>query len=139
MKFSSLASIFLGGALFGFGLTWSGMNKPEVVLTFLRFEDYGLMLVLGFATSTTLLVYQLAPRLMRKPLLESSFGSHFSGDLKPTLIGAAIFGVGWGVSGVCPAPAIAGLGMGSWNLLVALAGMLAGSWCHGLYMSRGKN
>lgn len=136
MKFSSLVSIFFGGALFGFGLTWSGMNKPEVVLTFLRFEDYGLMLVLGFATSTTMLVYQLAPRLMRKPLLESSFGSHFSGDLKPTLIGAAIFGVGWGVSGVCPAPAIAGLGMGSWNLLVALAAMLAGSWCHGLYMSR---
>ena len=136
MKFSSLVSIFLGGALFGFGLTWSGMNKPEVVLTFLRFEDYGLMLVLGSATTTTLLVYQLAPRVMGKPLLEQSFGSHFSAEMKPTIIGAAIFGVGWGISGLCPAPAIAGLGMGSWNLLVALAAMFAGSWCHGLYMSR---
>lgn len=138
MKLSSLISIFLGGALFGFGLTWSGMNQPEIVLTFLRFEDFGLMLVLGSATTTTLLVYQLAPRLMGKPLLESSFGSHFSAEMKPTLIGAAIFGIGWGISGVCPAPAIAGLGMGSWNLLVALAAMFAGAWCHGLYASRAE-
>ncbi len=136
MRFSSLASIFLGGALFGFGLTWAGMTKPEVVLSFLRFEDYGLMLVLGSATFTTAVVYQIAPRLMGKPLLESSFGSHFSGDLKPTLAGSAIFGLGWGISGVCPGPAIAGLGMGSWNLLVAVVAMLAGAWCHGLYMSR---
>jgi uncharacterized membrane protein YedE/YeeE len=136
MKFSSLISIFLGGALFGFGLTWAGMTKPEVVLSFLRFEDFGLMLVLGSATFTTAVVYQLAPRLMGKPLLEKSFGSHFSGDMKPTLIGAAIFGIGWGISGVCPGPAVAGLGMGSWNLLVAVAAMFAGAWCHGLYMSR---
>ena len=136
MKQSSLLTIFAGGMLFGYGLAWAGMTKPEVVLSFLRFEDFGLMLVLGFATLTTLLVYQLAPRLMQKPVLEKSFGSHFSGDMKPTLVGAAIFGIGWGISGVCPGPAIAGLGMGSWNLLWCLGAMFAGSWCHGLYMSR---
>lgn len=136
MKQSSLFTIFAGGMLFGFGLTWAGMSQPEIVLSFLRFEDYGLVLVLGSATFTTLVVYQVAPRLMGKPVLESSFGSHFSGDLKPTLVGAAIFGIGWGISGVCPGPAIAGLGMGSWNLLLCLAAMFAGSWCHGFYMSR---
>lgn len=132
----SLLAVFAGGMLFGFGLTWSGMTRPEIVLSFLRFQDYGLMLVLGSAVITTLIVYQVAPRLMAKPLLEPEFGSHYSGDLKPTLIGAAIFGIGWGVCGVCPGPAIAGLGQGNWDLLACLAAMFAGAWCHGLYMSR---
>ena len=87
----SLFAIFAGGVVFGFGLTWSGMTKPEIVLSFLRFQDYGLMLVLGSAVVTTLIVFQFAPRVMAKPVLEREFGSHHSGDLKPTLVGAAIF------------------------------------------------
>lgn len=136
MNRGSLFAIFAGGMLFGFGLAWSGMTRPEIVLSFLRFQDYGLMLVLGSAVITTLIVFQVAPRLMTKPVLETEFHSHYSGDLKPTLVGAAIFGIGWGVCGVCPGPAIAGLGQGNWDLLACLAAMFAGAWCHGLYMSR---
>ncbi len=135
MNRASLLAIFAGGMLFGFGLTWSGMTKPEVVLSFLRFDDWGLMLVLGSALVTTLVCYQLAPKLLSKPVFEPKFGSHFSGGMSPTLVGAAIFGVGWGISGVCPGPAIAGLGQGNWPLLWCLLAMFAGSWCHGLYMS----
>ena len=139
MKPASLLVIFVCGGLFGFGLTWAGMTKPEVVLSFLRLEDFGLMLVLGSATLTTLVVYQLAPRLMKQPLLEPSFGQHLSGALKPTLIGAAIFGIGWGISGVCPGPAIAGLGMGNWPMLACLAAIFAGAWVTDFGLARVEN
>ena len=136
MKPISLLAVLAGGMLFGFGLTWSTMIQPEVVLSFLRFQDFGLLLVLGGAVVVTALAYQLAPRLMRKPLFEASFGKHPSVLDASTLGGAAIFGVGWGLSGVCPGPAIAGLGAGNWPLLVALAGMFAGAWVHGWLQSR---
>jgi len=42
------------------------------------------------------------------------------------IVGAALFGIGWGLSGVCPGPAIAGLGVGNWPILAALAAMVAG-------------
>ena len=67
----SCFAVFAGGILFGFGLAWSGMTKPEIVLSFLRFQDYGLMLVLGSAVITTLIVYQVAPRVLAKPVLET--------------------------------------------------------------------
>ena len=50
-----------------------------------------------------------------------------------TLGGAAIFGIGWGLCGVCPGPAIAGIGAGNWPLLWALAAMFVGAWAHGKY------
>lgn len=136
MKPISLLAVLAGGILFGFGLTWSTMIQPEVVLSFLRFQDFGLLLVLGGAVVVTAIAYQLAPRLMRKPLFEASFGKHPSSLDASTLGGAAIFGIGWGLSGVCPGPAIAGLGAGNWPLLIALAGMFAGAWVHGWLQSR---
>lgn len=136
MKPASLFAIFIFGGLFGFGLTWSGMSKPEVVLTFLRFEDFGLVLVLGSAVLTTFLTFKLAPRIMGKPVLEDTFREHLNIDTVTTLKGSALFGVGWGISGVCPGPAFAGLGSGNWPLLLCLACMFAGAWCHGLLESR---
>ena len=50
-----------------------------------------------------------------------------------TLLGAAIFGVGWGLCGVCPGPAIAGLGTGNWPLAIALAGLVAGAYVQGRF------
>jgi uncharacterized membrane protein YedE/YeeE len=50
-----------------------------------------------------------------------------------TLGGAALFGVGWGLSGVCPGPAIAGLGTANWPLAVALAGLIAGAYVQGRF------
>ncbi|MDP2228430.1 MAG: hypothetical protein Q8J78_13245 [Moraxellaceae bacterium] len=130
-----LPAVLAGGVLFGAGLTFSTMIQPEVVLSFLRFADMGLLLVLGSAVTLALLVYQLAPRRMKKPLLADAFGVHVLGAQKQTLVGAAIFGVGWGISGVCPGPAIAGLGAGNWPLLYALAGLAAGAWLHGWWAS----
>ena len=127
---SGLAAL-AGGALFGYGLAVSTMIRPEVVLSFLRFQDFGLMLVMGGAVLVTLMAYKLAPRLLSKPLLGGYFHRHVSQWNRDTAIGAALFGVGWGLCGVCPGPAIAGLGAGNLDLLWALAGISLGALLQG--------
>ena len=69
MSLPRFLAVLLAGALFGFGLALSTMVRPEVVLGFLRFEDFGLMLVMGGAVVVTLLAYTLAPRLLSRPSL----------------------------------------------------------------------
>ncbi len=125
-------STLAAGLLFGFGLSFSTMIRPEVVLSFLRFQDLGLMLVMGAAVWVVMLVYKLAPRLMARPLLDDHFHQHPSRWNRDTAMGAALFGVGWGLCGVCPGPAIAGLGAGNWSLLWALAGIALGALVQGL-------
>jgi uncharacterized membrane protein YedE/YeeE len=132
MTAGKLLATLAAGALFGFGLALSTMVRPEVVLSFLRLEDFGLMLVMGGAVAVTLLAYQLLPRVLSRPLLGGSFQRHASAWNRDTLTGAAIFGVGWGLCGVCPGPAIAGLGTGNWSLLWALAGIAFGALAQGL-------
>lgn len=127
----SLATL-AAGALFGFGLSVSGMIRPEVVLSFLHFSDFGLMLVMGGAVLVVLLAYKFAPRLLARPLLGDHFHTHPSAWSRDTAVGAALFGVGWGLCGVCPGPAIAGLGAGNWDLLWALAGIALGALVQGL-------
>lgn len=124
------------GALFGFGLSLSTMVRPEVVLSFLRFQDFGLMLVMGGAVVVTLVAYKLAPRFMKRPLLDDHFHTHASTWNRDTAVGAALFGIGWGLCGVCPGPAIAGLGTGNWDLLWALGGIAAGALAQGLQANR---
>jgi len=133
MTRTALIFVLLSGVLFGAGLAFSTMTHPEVVLAFLRFEDLGLLLVLGGAAGVTLIVYQLAPRVLAKPLFGAAFGRHASVLDARTIGGAAIFGVGWGLCGVCPGPAIAGLGAGNAPLWLALAGMLAGAYVQGAW------
>ena len=131
MKAPSLIAVLIAGAVFGFGLSYASMIKPEVVLSFLRFEDFGLLWVLGSASLVTLVAYQLAPRLMKKPLLEPAFRTRSTGDNRDTLVGAALFGIGWGICGVCPGPAIAGLGAANWPLVITLVSMFAGAYVQG--------
>lgn len=128
--------IVLGGALFGAGLALSGMVRPEVVLDFLMFRDLGLLLVLGGAALTAMLAFRLAPWLLQRPLLGGWFHVHPARLDRRSVLGAALFGIGWGISGVCPAPAIAGLGAGDWRLLWCVAGMFLGAWIHGRWFAR---
>lgn len=120
------------GSLFGFGLAVSTMVQPEMVLSFLRFKDFGLLLVMAGAIAVVLLTYQLAPRLLGHPLFDSTFQTHPSAWNRSTLHGSALFGIGWGLCGVCPGPAIAGLGTGNWDLLWVLAGIALGALAQGL-------
>lgn len=132
MTLPRFAAVLAAGALFGFGLALSTMVRPEVVLGFLRFQDFGLMLVMGGAVAVTVLAYGLVPRLLGQPLLGGRFHHHASTWNRDTAVGAAIFGVGWGLCGVCPGPAIAGLGLGNWSLLWALGGIALGALVQGL-------
>ncbi|WP_296446960.1 DUF6691 family protein [Rhodoferax sp. UBA5149] len=132
MSAARVVATLLAGALFGFGLSYATMIRPEVVLSFLRFQDFGLMLVMGGAVLVVVLAYKLAPRLLARPLLDDHFHVHPSVWSRDTAVGAALFGVGWGLCGVCPGPAIAGLGAGNWSLLWALAGIGLGALVQGL-------
>lgn len=131
-----LLAATVAGVLFGFGLSLSTMIQPRVVLDFLTLQDFGLMLVLGGAVAVTFVAYQLLPRLRATPILGGVFGQHESIMDRQTIIGAAIFGIGWGICGVCPGPAIAGLGAGSWELLYAIAGIALGALVQGLTAKR---
>lgn len=129
------AATVAAGALFGFGLALSGMIRPEVILSFLQFRDWGLMLVMGGALAVTLCAYQLAPRWRRTPLFGAAFEAHTARMQRDTFVGSALFGVGWGLSGVCPGPAIAGLGAGNLQMLWVIAGLAAGAWLQAVLAS----
>jgi uncharacterized membrane protein YedE/YeeE len=121
----------LGGALFGFGLAWSGMTRPEVVLSFLQLKDLGLALVILAAVLVLVPVFQLAPRFAVRTLL----GEPLSREVKPfhpgLIPGAVIFGLGWGVSGLCPGSALASLGIGNAPVLIGIGTMFVGAWLRG--------
>ncbi len=131
-----LACALLAGGLFGFGLTWSTMVRPEIVLGFLMLHDMGLLLVLGSAAGVSLLGFQLIPRLFSRPLFGRTFAEHPSVLNRRTIVGSAIFGIGWGLCGVCPGPAIAGLGAGNWPLVIVVLGILTGAWVEGRFFNQ---
>ena len=127
-----LVSIAIGGGLFGYGLAWSGMTRPEVVLSFLQLRNFGLLLVMAAALVVTAIGFRVAPRLRSRTLLGLPF-SHEVKSMKPgTLPGAVIFGVGWGLSGLCPGAAVASVGIGNGPVLIGLAGMFLGAWLQGM-------
>jgi uncharacterized membrane protein YedE/YeeE len=133
MNARTMPFVLAAGVLFGAGLALSTMIRPEIVLGFLHFEDQGLLLVLGGAVVVTLLAYQFAPRLLGRPLAAEKFAAHPAVLDRRTIAGAAIFGIGWGMCGVCPGPAVASLGAGNWPVLWAFAGMFAGAWAQGRF------
>ena len=135
------AAALLAGLLFGIGLAISGMTSPDKVIGFLDITgawDPSLAFVMGGA----LLVFMPGYFLLVKPSRQSLLGEPYSfsqarqvdGRL---LGGSALFGIGWGLCGVCPGPAIAGLGTGNTDLLWALGGIAAGALAQGLRASRG--
>lgn len=126
----------VSGALFGFGLAYSSMIRPETVLAFLTFEDLGLLLVLGVAVGINLLVFQLVPRLRTASLCGDVFESRPFELSRQTVLGGVLFGLGWGICGVCPAPAFAGLGTGNMQMLLVLLAIFVGAGAHGLWMQR---
>ncbi|WP_174811864.1 YeeE/YedE family protein [Salinadaptatus halalkaliphilus] len=128
--------IFVGGLIFGFGLGFSHMARPEVVLNFLQFEDFGLLFVMGGAAVVTGIAFAVVPRLFdRAPLTGDTYGRRLKSFDRNILIGGAIFGVGWGLSGICPGAAYASLGVGNVTILWALAGMFVGAYIQGYWRS----
>ena len=127
-----LLLILISGMLFGAGVTLSGMVNPAKVLNFMDVFgawDPTLILVMGGALATTFLGYRMTFG-RGTPLFAESFASPAANAVDARLLaGAALFGLGWGLSGFCPGPALASLIFGhaeSWIFVVAMAGgMLA--------------
>lgn len=101
----------LAGLGFGVGLSVSGMVDPLIVLAFLDVAgewDPSLAFVMGGALLVFTPVYQLIKHKMSKPLFDEKFFMPSTSAIdKPLVIGAIIFGLGWGISGICPGPAVA--------------------------------
>jgi len=118
------------GIIFGVGLSWSEMVNPRRVLAFLDVAgdwDPTLLFVMGGAIPVSALAYVLSRR-MDRPRLADAFRLPERTDIDPRLvIGAALFGIGWGIAGYCPGPAIAMWALQWQEPLVFLLAMLAGS------------
>ena len=134
-KSSRALATLMGGVLFGFGLALSTMTRPEVILSFLTFHDLGLMLVMGGAVVVAMVGFRLG-RTCEHPVCGGDMDTYCSHWTRNTLIGSALFGVGWGLGGVCPGPAIAGLGAGNVSMLWSLGGILLGALLQGLVAGR---
>ncbi len=125
--------LFVGGLFFGFGLAWGGMSKPEIVLSFLQLKDYGLVLLMGAATVTTFVAINIVPRFMERPVLGGEFKPRTRVFNRNTVLGAIVFGVGWGLSGQCPGSALSSLGIGNLPVLLGIAAMFAGAYVMGRF------
>jgi uncharacterized membrane protein YedE/YeeE len=131
-------SILAGGLVFGFGLGYSHMARPEVVLDFLQFQDLGLLFVMGGAAVVTMVTFAVATRLTDRtaPLTGRAYTRRVKEFDRNVVVGGTIFGVGWGLSGICPGAAYASLGIGNWPILWAISGMFLGAYLQGRWRSR---
>ncbi len=126
-----LIMVMVSGLLFGIGMVISGMTNPVKVIGFLDITgawDISLAFVMGGA----LMVFIPGYLFLIKPRSASVYGDKIVAPTnksvdKRLITGAAIFGVGWGILGICPGPAIASLLSGNIQLFIFIAAMIVGS------------
>ncbi len=125
-----VAGGFVAGLLFGVGLAVSRMTDPNKVLNFLDLAghwDPSLALVLGAAVTVTLVGFRLVLK-RPAPLFDSRFFLPERKEIdRPLLAGALLFGIGWGLAGYCPGPALASLTTLRADALAFVAAMVAGA------------
>jgi uncharacterized protein len=124
---------FVAGVIFAIGLGLAGMTQPDKVIAFL--DVFGawnpaLALVMGSAMAVYALLYRVALRL-EAPILGGALQIPTRSDLNPRLLGgAALFGVGWGLSGFCPGPALVSTASGNGTVLMFVLAMTVGMCLH---------
>ncbi len=132
MNLSNL-SAWVVGLIFGVGLLVSGMANPDKVLSFLDLAgawDPSLALVMGGAIAVGSIAFAIAGKRERS-LISEPMRIPTRQDLdKPLIFGSLGFGVGWGLAGFCPGPALVALGAGEAKAVIFVVSMLAGM---GLY------
>lgn len=128
------------GLVFAAGLVLSGMSDPGRVLGFLDFAgdwDPRLALVMVGAIGVHFTWLRLAPRLQGPSARAFSLAPH-AAITRPLVFGAALFGIGWGMAGYCPGPAVLSLGLGAREGSVFLLAMLGGMGLFQLFAARGR-
>jgi uncharacterized membrane protein YedE/YeeE len=128
-----LALAFVAGLLFAVGLALAGMTQPGKVIGFLDVAG-AWDPSLAFVMIGAIAVYFIATRLVKRrsaPLAGGGFHLPTRRDLEPNLlIGAGLFGIGWGLAGYCPGPGITSLGTGALPALTFVASMAVGMLLH---------
>jgi uncharacterized protein len=138
--FKKIAFACLSGALFAVGLVVAGMTQPLKVMGFLNIggvfapERFGvwdpsLAFVMGGAVLVSLVAFSVTPRLGNTPWAAAAFELPSRKDIDiPLVLGAVLFGVGWGLAGYCPGPALASVVSGGLDAAIFVAALLAGMW-----------
>ena len=129
MKNINLLFSFLSGLVFGAGLIVSGMGNPAKVLGFLDIAgrwDPSLALVMGGAVAVGLVAFAIAKRRQTTWLGLPMVLPAATVIDRRLVIGSVLFGVGWGLAGICPGPAIVLVGAGVAKGVIFMAAMLAG-------------
>jgi len=134
-----LPIFILSGLLFGAGLAISGMADPQRVRGFLDIFgiwDPTLIFVMGGAIFVMMAAW-LVQRRMLQPLLANRFELPKNKDIdRPLVIGAILFGIGWGIVGLCPGPALIGIVIEPLSAFVFVVAMTAGMALHRLFLVR---
>ena len=128
MKQNAIALV--SGLLFGFGLGLSQMIDRERVLGFLDVAgqwDPTLLFVLGGAVGVTVIAFRFVLRLPHPLFGDRFFLPTKTAINRPLLVGASLFGIGWGIAGYCPGPGITAMTLGMWNPVIFVASAIAGS------------
>lgn len=119
---------FVVGLLFAVGLAVAGMTQPQKIIGFLNPAnwDYSLLFVMLGALGVHLISYTFIKK-RKSPLLEAKWHIPTRQDITPRLIlGSAMFGIGWGLAGFCPGPALTSLATGDAKAVIFVAAMITG-------------
>jgi uncharacterized protein len=134
-----IVASFVSGLVFGVGLLISGMTEPSKVIGFLDIFgawDATLAFVMAGAVAVASLGFALARR-RSAPVLAANFSWPARSDIDASLIvGSALFGIGWGLSGICPGPALVNLAGLSAPIIVFVATMVLGMFGYELWQRR---
>ena len=126
-----ILSAFITGLIFAIGLGISGMTDTTKVLGFLTLNsdwNPALMLVMGGAIVVHAVVYQIVKR-RPSPMFTDGFHIPTRTDIdRPLLVGATLFGLGWGIGGICPGPGVVSIFSGSTEVLVFVVMMAVGAF-----------
>lgn len=126
--------VFLAGVLFAVGLGISGMTLPQKVLAFLDFAgewDPSLLLVMITSAGVYLLLHRWVLK-RSNPVFDTAFHVPTRQDIdQPLVTGAALFGIGWGLVGFCPGPAMTALVTGQTKVLIFFVSMAVGMYVYG--------
>jgi len=132
----------LSGIIFSTGLVLAGMTRPGKVVAFLDFFgdwDPSLAFVMGGAAAVYLVTFQGFAKRRKAPIAAPAFHLPTRSDIDvPLLVGGGLFGIGWGLGGFCPGPALSSIGSGSVDVLTFVIAMFAGMGIRTILNRRGS-
>jgi len=130
--FIALSIALFCGILFGFGLIVAQMVNPNKIFNFLNITgdwDPSLAFVMGSALLLFIPVYKLLKKKLRQPLFARVFNLPIATLIdRRLIIGAGLFGIGWGISGICPGPALVNIASGEPKIIAFIFAMVLGMY-----------